>query len=73
MERTLEKTRAIIYRADLRSSNEEVGIEETRSLSLLTDKLIAYTYAILEHRRRDDQTIYERQQSGLVILRRRFL
>lgn len=45
---------------------------EWRFLSL-TDELVANTYAILEHRRRDDQTIYERQQRGLVILGRRFL
>lgn len=39
----------------------------------LTDKLVADAYAILKHRRRDDQTIYERQQRGLVILGCRFL
>lgn len=48
------------------------GALEWRFLSL-TDELVANTCAILEHRRRDDQTIYERQQRGLVILGRRFL
>lgn len=50
----------------------EKDSREYRSLSL-TDKLVANTYAILEHRRRDDQTIYKRQQCCLVILGRRFL
>lgn len=54
-----------------RHSLKRIAIDR-RSVSL-TNEFVAYTYAVLEHRRRDDQTIYERQQCRLVILSCRFL